>query len=311
VSLYYQLAQAMNTSLIFDIKRYAINDGPGIRLTVFFKGCPLSCKWCHNPESISPYVQKLYTASKCIGSQKCVEICPNDALVLTENGIVTDIEACQLCGKCAEICPTKAIEMSGSLMTVKEIMKIIEKETLFFDQSGGGVTFSGGEPLMHPHLLLKLLKECGRKGIHRVVDTTLFARQSLVLEVAQNTDLFLIDLKHMNSFEHKKFTGVPNELILENILELAKTNTEIIFRMPLIKGVNADIKNIENTVEFIKNLPGPMKSLQLLPYHNVAIGKHTKMGNIVKLDGMETPSKGEIEKVIAVFKCYGIQASPM
>ncbi len=299
----------MSTSLIFDIKHYAINDGPGIRLTVFFKGCPLSCKWCHNPESISPHAQKSYTASKCIGSQKCVGICPNNALVLTENGIVTDIGACRLCGKCAEACPTKAIEMSGSPMTVEEIMGIIEKETLFFDQSGGGVTFSGGEPLMHPHLLLKLLKECGRKGIHRVVDTTLFTKQAIVMEVASNTDLFLIDIKHMDSTKHKEFTGVHNELILGNISKTANTDVGIIFRIPLIKGVNADLDNIEKTAKFIKNLPGKTRSIQLLPYHDVAIGKHAKMGNTVELEGMETPTKEEIENVISVFDRYGIQAS--
>ena len=298
----------MDTSLIFDIKPYAINDGPGIRLTVFFKGCPLSCKWCHNPESISPKVQKLYTASKCIGSQKCVEACPNNALVLTKTGIVTDTEACRLCGKCAEVCPTKAIEMSGNLMTVKEIMGIIEKETLFFDQSGGGVTFSGGEPLMHPHLLLKLLKECGRKGIHRVVDTTLFAKQSIVMDVARNTDLFLIDLKHMDSVKHKKFTGVPNELILQNIRKVAETDVGIIFRMPLIKGVNADLDNIGKTAAFVKSLPGRTRTIQLLPFHDVAIGKHAKMGNTIELNGMETPTNEEITDVIAIFDRYGIMA---
>ncbi len=299
----------MNTSLIFDINPYAINDGPGIRLTIFFKGCPLSCKWCHNPESISPRIQKLYTASKCIGSQKCIEVCPNNALVLTENGIVTDIESCQLCGKCAEVCPTKAIEMSGSLMTVKEIMKVIEKETIFFDQSGGGVTFSGGEPLMHPHLLLKLLKECGLKRIHRVVDTTLFAKQSIVKDVARNTDLFLIDLKHMDSTKHKKFTGVPNELILDNIQELAKLDVKIIFRMPLIKGVNAADDNIKKTATFIKSLPGNIRTIQLMPYHNVAIGKHAKMGNMITLDGMETPTKVNIDHAISIFRNFGIKAS--
>jgi len=192
---------------------------------------------------------------------------------------------------------------------VKEIMKVIEKETLFFDQSGGGVTFSGGEPLMHPNLLLKLLKECGQKGIHRVVDTTLYSKQSIVMEVARNTDLFLVDIKHIDSTKHEEFTGVPNELILDNIRELAKTDVKIIFRMPLIIGVNADNDNIEKTAAFIKGLSGYIKTIQLLPYHNVAIGKHAKMGNTVNLDGMETPTKVDIDHAISIFQNFGIKAS--
>lgn len=297
----------MNTGLIFDIKPYAINDGPGIRLTIFFKGCPLSCSWCHNPESISSKIQKLYTASKCIGAQKCVEICPNEALTLTKSGIITDIESCKLCGKCAEVCPSKAIEMSGTQMEIPEIMRIIEAETLFFDQSGGGVTFSGGEPLMHPHLLIELLKQCGEKGIHRVVDTALFAKQSIVMEVGSHTDLFLIDIKHMDSSIHKESTGVSNELILDNIYELAKTDVPIIFRLPLIKGVNADMKNIKETAKFVKSLPGKTRSIQILPYHNVAIAKHAKMGKKVDLERMKIPSEDEIETIATIFRSYGIQ----
>ncbi len=163
----------MSLGLIFDIKKFAINDGPGIRLTVFFKGCPLSCLWCHNPESKSAELQKMYTASKCIGSKTCIENCPNNALILTKEGIVTDYENCNLCGKCAEVCPTKAFEMIGSRLSIKHLMKEIDKEAIFFDQSNGGVTFSGGEPLMHSEFLLEALQECGKRMYHRVVDTSL------------------------------------------------------------------------------------------------------------------------------------------
>ena len=230
----------MSTGLIFDIKKYAINDGPGIRMTIFFKGCNLSCQWCHNPESLSPKVQKMYNASKCIGATKCLDNCPNDALVLTKEGVVTDFDACNLCGKCAEVCPTKAFEMLGSNIPISVLMKKIDNEAIFFDQSDGGVTFSGGEPLMHSEYLLKALKECGKRMYHRVVDTTAFANQDVLLEVAENCEMFLIDLKTMDSEKHKLFTGVHNEKILSNIIELSKTDCDIIFRMPLIKGVNSD-----------------------------------------------------------------------
>jgi pyruvate formate lyase activating enzyme len=153
----------MQTGLIFDIKKYAINDGPGIRLTVFFKGCNLACEWCHNPESISPKVQKMYTASKCIGAVKCIENCPNDALIMTDEGIVTDYNSCNFCGICAKVCPTKAFEILGKFKPIDELMKVIDNEAAFFDQSGGGVTFSGGEPLMHADYLLQILKACGKR----------------------------------------------------------------------------------------------------------------------------------------------------
>ena len=158
-------------NLIFDIKRYAINDGPGIRITLFMKGCPLSCVWCHNPEGIRNGKDKLYTAKKCLGCGTCLKVCPNGALTLTPEGIVTDKQKCVLCGRCAEECPAMAIEISGTEYTAEYLIHEIEKEIPFMDQSGGGVTFCGGEPLLHPKFLIDMLKRCGQQGIHRVVST--------------------------------------------------------------------------------------------------------------------------------------------
>lgn len=299
----------MSTGLIFDIKKYAINDGPGIRLTVFFKGCNLQCKWCHNPESMSPKVQKMYNAKKCIGTLSCVENCPNDALKMTSEGVVTDYTICNLCGKCAEVCPTKAFEMLGSNILISDLMKIIDNEAIFFDQSGGGVTFSGGEPLMHSEYLIEALKECGKRMYHRVVDTTAFASLETVLEVAKHTELFLIDLKVMDSVKHKDFTGVSNEKILLNIVELAKTSCEIIFRIPLIKDVNTSEENIVETAKFINSLEGNRTVINLLPYHNIAENKHIKLGTPTKNHVFETPNNQEIEAVIEIFSSYGITAT--
>jgi len=153
--------------LIFDIKRYAINDGPGIRIVVFFKGCNLDCTWCHNPEGVAAGIEKMYSKSKCILCGTCVHACTENAITLETDRIVTDSLLCTLCGKCAEVCPTKAIEMSGNPMSVEEIMNEIEKDRVFFDQSGGGVTFSGGEPMIQSEMLIRLLDECREKGIHR------------------------------------------------------------------------------------------------------------------------------------------------
>ena len=298
----------MANGLIFDIKRYAINDGPGIRMTVFFKGCPLSCKWCHNPESQSRRVQKMYTADKCIGSQDCVEACPNQALTLTPQGIVTDMEACQLCGTCAEVCPTKAIEMSGHEESVNSLMQMIENETIFFDQSGGGVTFSGGEPLMHHKFLIQMLDACGEKGIHRTVDTTGFAKTKILLEVAKRTDLFLYDLKLIDPKKHKAWTGVDNALILTNLKVLAETGTDINIRIPLIKGVNCDDENIRATAEFVAALPGEKRTVNLLPYHDIASRKHEKLGQVYAPRGMDKPSEEEQHHIVHLFQKKGISA---
>ncbi len=292
--------------LIFDIKRYAINDGPGIRITIFLKGCPLSCKWCHNPESQSLGVQKFYTASKCIGSQDCIEVCPNDALSLTKNGIITDYELCKLCGKCADACPTKAIEMSGRIYDVDELINIIEKERIHIDQSGGGVTFSGGEPLMHSNFLIEILDACGKKNLHRTVDTSGFADTEIILKVAKRTDLFLYDLKIMDSDKHKKWTGVGNQLILRNLKFLAETGANINIRIPLIKNVNSNVEELTEMAKFVSELPGK-QMVNLLPYHNIAANKYYKLGqNYIELE-MAEPSEKDQNRAIKIFEQFGIE----
>jgi len=299
----------MSTGLIFDIKKYAINDGPGIRLTVFFKGCNLACQWCHNPESISIKRQKMYNDSKCIGSKKCLDNCPNDALILTENGIVTDVNACNLCGKCAEVCPTKAFEMLGEFKPLDNLMKIIDNEAVFFDQSDGGVTFSGGEPLMHADYLIEALKECGKRYYHRVVDTTAFSSLETIVEVADNTELFLIDLKLMDDVNHKKLTGVSNQKIHRNITEIAKKDVDIIFRVPVIPGVNTSDENTIATANFMNSLAGNRDVINLLPYHSIAENKHKKLGDLEGFTSFKEPTEKELERMIAVYETYGIKAS--
>lgn len=298
----------MNQPLIFDIKRYAINDGPGIRITIFFKGCPLSCRWCHNPESQSPEQQKLYSASRCIGAQECIEVCPNDALTLTADGIVTDWHRCKLCGKCAEACPTKAIEMSGRYYSTQELLKIIEKERVHFEQSGGGVTISGGEPLMFPEYLIELLALCKQAGIHTSVDTSGFANKETLLKVAEFTDLFLYDLKLIDPILHKKWTGVDNRLILENLKVLIEIGKDINIRVPLIKNVNADEKNLRATAQFISELNGKKPPVNLLLYHPIGRSKYKKMGLPLNSFGMEELTDIETEQAVQLFKTFGIEA---
>jgi pyruvate formate lyase activating enzyme len=293
--------------LIFDIRRYSINDGPGIRITIFMKGCALRCQWCHNPESQSPEVQKLYTASKCIGAKDCIEVCPENALTLTPEGIVTDYDACNLCGKCADACPTKAIEMSGKFYGTSELLEIIERERVHIDQSGGGVTFSGGEPLMHPEFLIEMLKSCGDKGLHCVVDTCGFAPTETFLEVARHTDLFLYDLKLMDNELHKKWTGVDNRRILQNLRTLAEAGANINIRIPLIKNVNTQMDEIMKMADFINSLPGTKPKVNLLPYHNIARGKYQKLHMDYNHHEMEEPTQMDLDDAVAIFRKFGFE----
>jgi len=295
--------------LVFDIKRYAINDGPGIRVTIFMKGCPLACRWCHNPESISRKVQKMYTQSKCIGCGECVRVCPALACELTPNGIVTDDKLCMACGACAQVCPAKATEMSGSYESVDDLLAVIERERPFFEQSGGGVTFSGGEPLLYPDFMCAILDACGRKGIHRTVDTSGMVKTKTLLQVARRTDLFLYDLKLMDKKKHKEWTGAGNKLILQNLRALAESGAEIQIRIPLIKGVNDDDDNIDATATFVAGLAGARKPVNLLPYHNVAEGKFAKLGKSYKSATMSEPDEADLERVISRFSNHGLTAS--
>ena len=293
--------------LIFDIKRYAISDGPGIRIAIYFKGCPLRCAWCHNPESQSPKVQKLYTASKCIGAQDCIEVCPEDALIMTPDGIVTYSEKCTLCGLCADACPTKAIEMSGKLYSPEELMEFIERERVHIEHSNGGVTFSGGEPLMFPDFLVEMLKLCGEKGLHRAVDTCGYAPTKTLLEVAEHTDLFLYDLKLMDPVQHKKWTGKDNRQILENLQKLSETGANINIRIPFIKNVNTGIEEVKAMAEFLALLPGKKPMINILPYHNIATGKYKKLEIDYNQGEMAEPSEDEIQQAVTVLNSFGLE----
>jgi len=296
------------SGLIFDIKHYAIHDGPGIRTTIFMKGCPLSCKWCHNPESRSVKIEKMYSKAKCIGCQQCVEICPQDACSLTANGIITDKDLCIVCGECADKCPTKATEMSGYTISASKIIDILKREIVFFDQSGGGVTFSGGEPLLFPDFLNMVLDLCGENKIHRTVDTSGYVKKDILLDVAKRTDLFLYDIKMMDPQKHKKYTGVDNQRILDNLWVLSETDAKIIIRMPLIKNINDSNSDIEQAADFISRLPGKEKGVDILPYHDIAIHKHEKLGQTYDPNGMTAPDEEKLNHIIYKFRQYGIAA---
>jgi len=290
---------------IFNIQHYSIHDGPGIRTTVFFKGCPLNCWWCHNPESMEIKNQIVYRDHKCIGCGDCIDLCPAKALSFGEKGVIRNNELCTLCGRCGEKCPTNAIEMVGKDSTVLEIMKEIEKDKVFYDESGGGVTFSGGEPLFQPDLLIPLLEACKSKGIHTALDTSGYARWEVLEAVADKVDLFLYDLKHLENEAHEKHTGVPNTVILENLKKLARIHHNIWVRVPVIPGINDDEDYMEKLGEFINSLK--IKKVFLLPYHDIAGGKYERLGKTYLLNDVKPPSGERMNELQEKLIPYGME----
>ena len=267
----------MTTGVILDIKKYAIHDGPGIRTTVFFKGCPLACRWCHNPEGLNISEQHIHRPERCLACGDCIELCPQHALNPSGNSSFLDDEKCILCRTCVSHCPSEAHEFIGINMSVDAVVAEIQKDVIFYDQSKGGVTFSGGEPLMQPEFLLGLLSACGSLDLHRTVDTTGYADAQLLLKVADHTDLFLYDLKHMDPARHREYTGVSNEKILNNLKLLTGRGADVNVRIPVIPGFNMDDENIERTGSFILSLAG-VNMVSLLPYHSAAAGKYSRLG---------------------------------
>lgn len=288
---------------IFAIKRYALHDGPNIRTTIFFKGCPLRCHWCHNPEGIDFNIAVITRADTCVGCGECLIKCPNAALQQTAGVIHRDADLCTACGSCVDTCPALAHESTGWLMTTKQLMHEIQKDEPFYDQSGGGVTVSGGEPLCQPEALLALLQSCAARGIHRSVDTSAFAPTKTLLRVAQQTDLLLIDLKHMDNDRHQHSTGVGNELILHNLQQLSAKGHPVRVRIPLIPGVNDDENNIRATGAFVASCPS-VQGIDVLPYHPSATAKYRKLGQQYKGTHFTIPTREHLNDTVTLLKNY-------
>ncbi len=298
----------MASGTIFNISRYAIHDGPGIRTTVFFKGCPLSCWWCHNPESISRAPQLALRPTRCIRCGKCVEACPNDAILWRDDAPVTDFALCRLCLACTTVCCADAREVLGRTMAVDEVMAEVSKDVPFYDESGGGVTFSGGEPLMQPAFLMALLEACGQLDIHRAVDTSGYADGETLLQVAESTDLFLYDLKHMDTEVHRRYTGAGNELILENLKRLAEAGANVCVRLPIIPGVNDDLPNAENMGAFLHTLRR-IDMVEVLPYHDVMLSKYRRFGWIYRLGQVPPLDPARMREIVEVLSRYGLRVT--
>ncbi|MBW1636277.1 MAG: glycyl-radical enzyme activating protein, partial [Deltaproteobacteria bacterium] len=293
------------TPVVFAIKRYALHDGPNIRTTIFFKGCPLGCHWCHNPEGIEREIRVITLAKKCVGSGECIKICPENALNLSKGIIYRDVELCSGCGRCVDICPALSHEAVGWETNTEQLMEEIKKDLPFFDQSGGGVTFSGGEPLMQPEFLLDLLQQCGTLEIHRTVDTSGFAPTEILLTIAEHTDLFLFDIKHMDDKKHRFFTGVSNERILHNLKTLSETGSHIRARIPLISSINDDEKNIRATGLFLTEI-APVQGVDILPHHNSGMAKYRKLDLKYLGSEMKCPEESRINRTVSILREYGL-----
>ncbi len=288
--------------LVTNIQRYSLQDGPGIRTTVFLKGCPLDCWWCHNPEGLAPKQEVVTVEGRCVRCGECVKACPQDIARLT--GEDEDHAACTYCGACIDACPTGARQLAGLEMTVDDVMQEIIKDRVFHDDSSGGVTFSGGEPLLQPVFLLALLRACRQAGTHTAVDTCGFVKQSTLLQVAALADLILFDLKMLDEVSHRNFTGVSNQIILENLREVCRKHPSVWLRMPLIPGIN-DGAELDAMAQFAVSL-STIRQINLLPYHRTGVQKFRRFGRDCRLPEVLPPSAAEIQAAVEVFAARGL-----
>lgn len=300
------------TATIFNIQTYSIHDGPGIRVTVFEKGCPLRCLWCANPESNLKKPQLMFYRDKCVGCGRCVEVCPSKAISLLENDglvkAVTNREVCTDCGECVSACLTEAREMAGKEMNIQEVLDKVLKDKIFIDSSGGGITLSGGEMLAYPEFSENLLMAAHEEGLHTAVESSSFASRETIDRIFKHVDLALLDFKHMDSAKHKEYTGVPNEQILDNIKHIYNDlKVPVWARIPCITGYNCDKVNIAATAKFIANNLGTDVKVCLLPYHRLGESKNESLGK--EMDwSIDIPSNEYMNELKELVEKYGLTA---
>lgn len=292
------------SGLVFNIMRFSVHDGPGIRTTVFLKGCPLSCPWCHNPESQSYQPEALYVSERCISCQTCCYVCESGALRWS-NGPQRDAARCTYCGACVEACPAEARKLMGTPIQVGELVEKIRRDVAFFDESGGGVTFSGGEPLAQPRFLEAALAACKTEGIHTVLDTCGYAPSAVLRRVMPYVDLFLFDLKLVDDTRHQHVVGVSNSSILENLSILASAHASLVVRIPVIPGINDDVQNLEQSFQLLGKLG--LGKVDLLPFHATGIEKYHRLSLSCRMGDLKPPTPAKMQEIAARFSCRGFE----
>lgn len=292
-------------TIVCEIQRYAIHDGPGIRTLVFLKGCPLKCLWCSNPETQKKENELYYSIEKCLLCGNCVKVCSKNALTKTEKGIKINRELCDGCGLCTNACPASALELVGEIISVERVFEEIIKDEMFYKQSGGGITISGGEVLANSAFALELLKICKDNYVNTAIETSGYGSFENLKQLSRYTDIILYDIKHTDNGMHQRFTGVSNRLILENIKKLSAIHNNIIIRVPLIPNINDDEENIKNTAKLA--LECSIKEIHLLPYHSLGVDKYRRLQREYELKDLKKQDKAYIEKLKQLVEEFGIK----
>ncbi len=295
--------RGLASGTVFDIQRFSLHDGPGIRTTVFLKGCPLHCRWCHNPEGMTANPEMMFWARRCIRCGACLAACTQGA-ISPDGGV--SAERCTLCGACVEACYAEARQIVGREMTVAEALAEIEHDAPFYEESGGGVTFSGGEPLLQPDFLRALLRACQARGIHTTVDTCGYAPWEVVDSIRAHVGLFLYDLKLMDDERHRRFTGASNAPILANLEHLSRLGHAIILRIPIVPGINDDAEAIHQMGAFAARLPHLIR-VDLLPYHHLGSEKYTRLNRAYPLPETEPPPPERVAEIVRALEAFGLQ----
>lgn len=285
----------MTRGLVFNIQRFSVHDGPGLRTTVFLKGCPARCPWCHNPESQVHAPELLTFPERCIDCGTCRDVCPHG----------TDVMACTACGRCAAACPADARQLAGTLMGASEVIEVVARDRIFYEESGGGVTFSGGEPLAQPAFLRALVAAAREAGISTAVDTCGFTRRDLLLEIAQFVDLFLYDLKVLDAKRHQELVGVPLAPILANLQALASTGARIWLRVPIVPSLTDAAESLDAIARLAVSV-GSISRVSLLPYHATGMGKFRRLHKTYDLQSLAPPSSDRMNEVAGIFRARGL-----
>lgn len=289
-------------ALIFNVQKYNMYDGPGIRTIVFFKGCPLRCKWCANPEGLERKVQVMFKKNSCVDCSLCVQACPVGIHTISkETGkheVRRDID-CTGCRKCIQVCPQAALEITGQVKTVSELLEIVQEDAAFYSMSGGGVTLGGGECTAQTEAARDLLMECKAEGINTAIETCGHIKTDKLLQIAEYVDLFLFDIKHMDPKRHNELTGIGNEQILQNLKELLKRRYNVKVRMPMLKGINDSREEINQVIQFLlpfRDDPN-FKGVDLLPYHKMGVGKYAQLDKPYPIEGDPSLSKEDLDRI--------------